>query len=131
MADYNITSAVVGDVLVITNQGRVTDRDALAMAERHFELLLESNQTKILVDIRQLERWISLGEMYFLIRKLPVTSKPNIKVAIIDREENRKYNDFLQTTSANVGISINMFYEYAAAEAWLRGWRRQWAVDRR
>lgn len=119
--DYSITSGVVGDVLVITNKGRATDNDALAMVERHFELLSESKQTKILVDIRKLEKGISFGETYFLFRKLPMTNKSDVKVAVVDREENRKYNNFLQTTSANVGVTINMFYDYDAAMAWLRG----------
>jgi anti-anti-sigma regulatory factor len=65
--DCTITSSVDGDVLVVTNQGRVTVDDALAMAERHFNLLSKSNQTKILVDIRKLEKGISFGETYFLV----------------------------------------------------------------
>jgi len=119
--DFDITSALDGDVLIVTFTGRSTEKNARAMMKRYFEIVLGSGTKKVLADIRPLQGRLSTGETYFLVRDLPVKPTPaGIRTAVLETKEKREYAAFLETTSDNAGVFLKCFVDREEALAWLR-----------
>ena len=118
--DFDITSSLDGDVLIVFLTGRSTRDNAHAMTERYFDIVLGSGMKKVLVDIRLLQGRLSTTETYRLVRDLPVKPIPgDIKTAILEAEENADYARFLETTSANAGVRFMCFSDRKEALSWL------------
>lgn len=119
-ADFELTSSLQGDVLVITFTGASNDANAVPMTRRYFEMLLASGRGKVLADVRPLRGRLSSAGTYFLVRNLPVERLPQgIKTAVVEAPENREFAGFLETTAANAGVHFRCFTDYDAALAWL------------
>ena len=119
--DFEITSSLDGDVLIVTFTGRSTEKNAHAIARRYFEIVLGSGMKKVLADIRLLKGRRSVTDTYRLVRDLPVKPTPaDIKTAILETREGRNYANFLETTSANAGVRFTCFLDREEALAWLR-----------
>jgi hypothetical protein len=119
-ADFDLTSSLHGDVLVVTFMGASNEANAKAMARRYFEIVLGSGCSKVLADLRQLRGRLSVPGTYFLLRDLPVERVPTrIKTAIVEAPENREYAGFLETTAANAGVYFRCFLDYGEALDWL------------
>ena len=120
--DFEITSSLDGDILVVTFAGQSTAENVQAMTARYFDIALGSGLRKILADIRLLNGRLSAGEIYFLVRDLPVKPiPPGIKTALLEAKERRDFANFLETTSANAGVPLKCFFDRGEAVAWLRG----------
>lgn len=108
--DFDITSSLHGDVLIVTFTGQSTRKNVHAMIKRYFEIVLGSGMKKVLADIRLLKGRLSVVETYDLVRNLPVKPTPaNINTAILEMKERRGYANFLETTSANAGVRFRCF----------------------
>jgi hypothetical protein len=119
--DFDITSSLDGDVLIVTFTGRSTVENAHAMTKRYFEIVLGAGAKKVLADIRPLQGRLSAGETYFLVRDLPVRPTPaGIKTAVIETKERRGYGEFLETTAANAGVHLRCFVDREEGLSWLR-----------
>ena len=70
--DFDITSSLHGDVLIVTFTGQSTRKNVHAMIKRYFEIVLGSGMKKVLADIRLLKGRLSVVETYDLVRNLPV-----------------------------------------------------------
>jgi hypothetical protein len=120
-ADFDVTGALDGNVLVVRFSGRSTTENARAMARRYFDVVLASGSKMILADLRSLNGRLSTGETYFLIRDLPVEPTPRgIKTAILEAENQRRFANFLETTANNAGLGIKCFFDREKALAWLQ-----------
>ena len=118
--DFDITSLLDRDVLIVTFTGQSSEKNAHAITKRYFEIVLASGANKVLADIRPLMGRLSLVDTYSLLRNLPVKPTPTgIKTAILDTKEDRGYANFLETTSVNAGVSIRCFVDREAALSWL------------
>ena len=119
-ADFDLTSSLHGDVLVVAFMGASNDSNAEAMTRRYFELVLASGRGKVLADVRQLRGRLTSAGTFFLVRNLPVERVPRgIRTAIVEAAENREFASFLETTAANAGVHFRCFFDYDAALAWL------------
>jgi hypothetical protein len=119
--DFDITSSLDGDVLIVSFAGWSTPANAHAMTERYFEIVLGSGAKKVLADIRLLKGRLTLAETYRLVRDLPVKpTPPSIKTAILEAEDERDFARFLETTSANAGVRLKCFSDREDALSWLR-----------
>lgn len=119
--DFEITSSVDRDVLVITFTGQLTEKNVSAMTTRYFEIVLGAGLKKVLVDIRPLQGRLAPGSTYFIVRNLPVDPVPSeIKTAVIELQENQSHAEFLEATSANAGVYLRCFLDYEDALLWLR-----------
>jgi hypothetical protein len=119
--DFDITSSLDGDVLIVTFTGRSTNENAHAMTKRYFEIVLGAGAKKVLADIRPLQGRLSAGETYFLVRDLPIKPTPvGIKTAVVETKERCGYGGFLETTSANAGVHLRCFVDREEALSWLR-----------
>jgi hypothetical protein len=119
--DFDITSSLDGDVLIVTFTGQSTEKNAHAMTKRYFEIVLGSRMKKVLADIRLLKGRLSVVETYDLVRDLPVKPAPtDIKTAILETKKEREYASFLETTSANAGVRFRCFFDRDEALSWLR-----------
>ena len=119
-ADFDLTSSLRGEVLVVTFTGASNDANAEAMTRRYFELVLASGRGKVLADVRQLRGRLTSAGTFFLVRNLPVERVPRgIRTAIVEAAENREFAGFLETTAANAGVHFRCFLDYDAALAWL------------
>ncbi len=119
--DFDITSSLDGDVLIVTFTGRSTIENAHAMTKRYFEIVLGTGTKKVLADIRLLKERLSVGETYFLVRDLPVKPTPmDIKTAVVETKERLRFGEFLETTSANAGVHLRCFVDREEALSWLR-----------
>ena len=118
--DFDITSSLDGDVLIVTFTGQSTAKNAHAMIERYFQIVLGSGTKKVLADIRPLTGRLSVVDTYRLVRDLPVKPAPaEIKTAVLDTKEGRGYATFLETTSVNAGVRIRCFVDRQEALTWL------------
>jgi hypothetical protein len=118
--DFEIESAVEGDVLVVTFSGRSTKANAGAMTGRYLDIVRASGSRKVLADIRRLEGRLTHAETYFLVRNLPMKPLPaGIKTAVLEMPERRRFAEFLEATSANAGIELKSFVSREEALAWL------------
>lgn len=118
--DFDITSSLDGDVLIVTFTGQSSGSNTHAMTKRYFEVVLESGAKKVLADIRPLMGRLSVVDTYHLVRSLPVKPVPTgIKTAVLDTKEDRGYAKFLETTSANAGVHFRCFVDRQAALSWL------------
>lgn len=118
--DFDITSSLDGDVLIVTFTGQSTRKNVHAMIKRYFEIVLRSGMKKVLADIRLLKGRLSVVETYDLVRDLPVKPIPaDIKTAILETKEGRGYANFLETTSANAGVRFRCFFDREEALSWL------------
>jgi len=119
--DFDITSSIDGDVLVVTFTGQSTEKNAHAMTKRYFKIVLGTGLKKVLVDIRPLKGRLSESNTYFLVRNLPAKPAPSdIKTAIVELQEYQNYAEFLETTSENAGVRLRIFLDYEKALSWLR-----------
>ena len=119
-ADFDLKSALQGDVLLITFTGASNDANAVAMTRRYFEIVLEASPSKVLADVRPLRGRLSSARTFFLVRNLPVERVPQgIKTAIVETPGNREFASFLETTAANAGVNLRCFLDYDEALAWL------------
>ena len=118
--DWDVTSAMDGDVLVVTSLGRTTEENVYAIARRFLDILSEAKRALVLIDNRQLESRLSLVSTFFLVRDLPGRPISVMRLAIVDREENRAFAEFHETTSANAGQPLTYFFDYHEALQWLR-----------
>jgi len=119
--DFDITSSLDGDTLIVSFTGRSTAENAHAMTKRYFEIVLGSGLKKVLADIRLLKGRLTLAETYGLVRDLPIKPTPaDVKTAILETEERHEYARFLETTSANAGVRFRCFSDRAEALSWLR-----------
>lgn len=118
--DFDITSTLDQDVLIVTFTGQSGGNNTHAMTKRYFEIVLESGAKKVLADIRPLMGRLSVVDTYHLVRNLPVKPTPTgIKTAVLDTKEGRGYANFLETTSANAGVHFRCFVDREAALSWL------------
>ncbi|MGZ5033822.1 MAG: hypothetical protein ACXWAC_11550 [Usitatibacter sp.] len=118
--EFDLTSSLDGDVLVVTFTGRSTEKNVHALTRRYFEVVLGSGMKKVLADIRLLEGRLSPGGTYFLVRDLPVKPTPTgIRTAILETKEARDYADFLETTAENAGVHLRCFVDREEAISWL------------
>jgi len=120
-SDFDITSSLDRDILVVQFIGRSTGENARSMARKYFDVVLASGSKKVLADLSLLKGRISTGETYFLLRDLPVKPTPvGIKTAILETEEEAKFAAFLEMTANNAGLGIRCFLDREQAMAWLR-----------
>jgi hypothetical protein len=118
--DFELKSAQIGDVLVVTFTGASNDANATAIARGYFEILQASGRSKVLADVRPMRGRLSSADTFFLVRNLPVERVPQgIKTAVVEAPEHREYAGFLETTAANAGVHFRCFLDYDAALAWL------------
>ena len=118
--DFELKSALHGEVLVVTFTGASNEANSMAMTRRYFEMVLEAGRSKVLADVRALRGRLSSAGTFFLVRNLPVERVPQgVKTAIVEAPENREYASFLETTAANAGVHFRCFLDYDAALAWL------------
>jgi hypothetical protein len=84
-------------------------------------MMSESSKEKVLVDIRQIAGRVSLPSVYHLLRNLPRRPPEKMKTAVLDLVENRRWEEFMETTAANVGVRFKNFYDFDEAMGWLNG----------
>lgn len=119
-ADFGLTSAVQGDVLLVKFTGVSNEYNAQDMTRRYFDLVLGTGTRKILADLRDLHGRLSAGKTYYLLRDLPVWPVPaGIRTAILEAKDNRGYAQFLETTAVNAGIALKCFTDEREAMDWL------------
>ena len=120
-SEFDITSSLDRDILVVQFIGRSTGENARSMARKYFDVVLASGSKKVLADLSLLKGRISTGETYFLLRDLPVKPTPvGIRTAILETEEQAKFAAFLEMTANNAGLGIKCFLDRDKAMAWLR-----------
>ena len=118
--DFEISSSVEADVLVVTFGGRVGDANVIDVVRRYFDLVLAERPKKVLADVRALEGKASSGRIYFLVRNLPQPVPKAVKTAFLDRAERAEEARFLESTAHNAGVELKAFVDRDAALAWLR-----------
>lgn len=117
---YTLTHAFDGDILVITFHGRSTAGNARAIVDDYLRIISETSSKKVLTDIRDIEGRVSFGSLYFIMGNLPKERRRVVSNAIVDIEKHRRFDEFLETTSATAGVYLRMFYDYDEALKWLR-----------
>lgn len=117
---WQIRNSVVGEVLVVTLAGELSDANARELAARLAQLMPQIGTEKLLVDMRQLVGRPSQAETFFLYhRGLAWSWPPSVKAALLDLEEHRDYARFHETTALNAGYRFTTFFDYDKAMAWL------------
>lgn len=117
---YTLTHAFDGDILVITFHGHATAANARAIVDDYLRIISETSSKKVITDIRNLEGRVSFGSLYFIMRNLPQNQQRVFRNAIVDVEKHREFDEFMETTSANVGVCLQLFFDYEEALKWLR-----------
>jgi hypothetical protein len=118
--DFEISSSVEAEVLVVTFGGRVGEDNVTAMVKRYFDLVRAERPKKVLADVRTLDGQLSSGRVYFLVRNLPQPVPRAVKTAFLDRAERADEAHFLESTAHNAGVELKAFVDRDAALAWLR-----------
>jgi hypothetical protein len=93
------------------------------MALEILKTCIEQGCTKVLVDVRKLEGWLSTLESYTVASKEleQLRWKGLSKAAIVDRPRDTGPFPFFETVARNRGLNLMMFREVDKAIEWLRG----------
>lgn len=118
--DYSLTSALQDDILIITFHGRAANTNVSAMVDDYLKIISESLAQKVLTDIRNVEGRASFGSLYITLESLPQNQRRVFRNAIVDVEKDREFGEFMETTSANAGVHLRLFFDYEEALKWLR-----------
>ncbi|HNS21620.1 MAG TPA: hypothetical protein PKH24_14035 [Sedimentisphaerales bacterium] len=100
----------------------VSDVDARAFEETVAAILREiaaHNGSKVLIDIREAKARPGVLDTFGLISVWPAMH--GLRVAILDRSENRRWFDFYETVSVNRGHNSRVFTDSEQAVQWLTG----------
>ena len=118
--DFDLSTSLDGDVLVVAFTGRVTESNAVVMVRRYFDLVEAQRPKSVLADVRALEGELSAGRVYFLVRNLPQPVPKAVKTAYLERAERADEARYLEATAHNAGVELKAFVDRDAALAWLR-----------
>ena len=114
---YRIEYAEREGTLAAVVSGRSTLEQAARIARDIAEQAALQAARHLLIDLRRLgDRVGSLGTLV-----LPSTSVPDCRVAVLDVHENDPYYAFSEHAAFTRGAALRMFYDPAAALAWLHG----------
>jgi len=118
--DFELSSSLDGDVLVVTFGGRLSENNVVAMVKHYFDLVRAERPKKVLTDVRALEGQVSSSRVYFLVRDLPQPVPKAVQTAFLDRPERADEAQYLESTAHNAGVELKAFVDRNAALAWLR-----------
>ncbi len=117
---WQIRNSLVGDVLVVTLAGELSDPKATQLAARLGQLMPQIRAEKLLLDVRQLVGRPSEAETFFVYQQSLSWSWPaGVKAALLDLEERRDFARFHETTARNAGQRFTYFFDYDKAMTWL------------
>ena len=119
---YEIDMDKEYDFLHVRVRGVRTRENVSAMARDILDACLEHRCTKVLIDVRALEGWLSTLEAY----DVPSTDFSDLrgrglqKAAIVDRERPGETHRFFETVARNRGFNVRIFENTDRAVEWLR-----------
>lgn len=116
---YQIRFSWDKDVLKIAITGTLIRKDANDIAERVGEIFDEHKPAKALIDCTGLDGRLCVVDTFFHVREYRTSLHRPLKVAVLDRPENRDYYSFHETAAANVGLSPRFFGNHDEAVRWL------------
>lgn len=118
---YQIRSSWDKDVLKIVIAGTLLRADANDIAERVCEIFDRHKPAKVLIDCTGLDGRLSVVDTFFHVREYKTSLHRPLKVAVLDRPENRDYYSFHETALTNVGRHPRFFGNHDEALRWLQG----------
>ncbi|MBN1363398.1 MAG: hypothetical protein JW976_01200 [Syntrophaceae bacterium] len=120
-SEYKILSSVKDGILEVVLTGELIKSAVEDLQIKIADIIIEKGINNLLVDDRAMGgSRIGTMETYTTVRR-PPPSIPRVKVAVIDRPENAKQGEFLETTAFNAGHVLKFFTDIDAARAWLKG----------
>jgi hypothetical protein len=117
---YDISSYWDGDVLTIVITGQLLRGNAKEIARDVIAVTNAHKPQKTLINCLELVGRLSTADTYYHVRNYPSERYPVPRVAILDKEENKNYYSFHETTANNVGIYIKYYNNSDEAMQWLR-----------
>jgi hypothetical protein len=108
--------------LLVTGHGK---RDNLAMmveaATQIYEKILETNRHYLLIDYRNLEINVNMGEAFNIVRRYE-TNQPELKnavVAAVFGSQGLAFGNYWKDIAEKRGFFFKIFQDIDLAEAWL------------
>lgn len=113
-----LTHSIDGNLLKINISGPFESDRFQPILEQVWGWCQTPGVQKLLVDVRELDGRVSLGQTFFNIRQYP-SGGTRFRTAILELPrymENAKFHD---TAASNMGFSVRHFTDEAEAMAWL------------
>jgi hypothetical protein len=119
----NLTMKVKEGYLTAHASGTRTRGVVSSLVTEIAQAAIENQCGKILIDVRELEGWLSVFDSYYLVTKdfQRLRGKGIVKAAIVDRPLPKSREWFLEIVSHNRGYNLKIFENPEAALEWLLG----------
>lgn len=105
--------------LIIRILGRADARVSDEIIAAIFREMAAHNCMRVLADIRGVEGRLGVLETFNMVSTYPCI--PGLRVAILDRPEDKSWSDFYETASVNRGYDNRVFTDLEKAVEWLTG----------
>ncbi|MBN1546982.1 MAG: hypothetical protein JW902_10005 [Syntrophaceae bacterium] len=114
---YQIEVSWDEEILEIIIIGRASKENAGEIAQEVFRIAGENKPKRMLIDCRNVQGRLSIGDTYYHVRGYP---NVRIKAAVLDILENKSYYSFHEAAAKNLGFPIKYFNHVDGAKAWLQ-----------
>jgi len=119
---YQIDIRCQPGYLYVQAWGTRSPKNLISIVKDYLKANEEHGYKKILIDLRSMTGELSSFDAYRFSNTAAEKiegSHTDVRIAIVDLEENRKRFSFLEDASANIGLSLQFFSKNAEAERWL------------
>ncbi|MDD4857301.1 MAG: hypothetical protein PHD74_04250 [Candidatus Krumholzibacteria bacterium] len=116
--DFNVSTSLDGDILVLVLSGDGSERNLKAISEQIVEVAAKSRAKKLLIDVRELQGRVGMAYIYSLVGETPLEAQA-LKSAIIDLKENESSYSFYELVAVSRGFHIRFFNDIPEAKLWL------------
>jgi hypothetical protein len=123
MPKYQIHESINEGILEIVIKGEATLGTIKNIQDEVIAAIKKANVTSLLVDARDIKGRGGPTEPYFRVRNYP-PDRPRVDVAVVDLEENVKFQSLHEIAALKAGLSMKSFTDIDAARVWLK---EKWA----
>lgn len=119
--NHHLELKVEAEYMVANAAGSRTRGVVSSLVTEIAKVAIETQQQKVLIDVRNLEGWLGVFDSYFIVTKdfQQLRGKGITKVAIVDRPLPKIREMFFETVSHNRGYNLRIFENPEAALSWL------------
>jgi hypothetical protein len=111
--------SVADGILHLSVSGKGDKRDLLKLSVAILKTIRKSSVPLVLIDLRDAVGRLGIVDTYMHVSRYPAGLR-SLRIAILDKVENREYYAFHENVASNRGFNLRYFNDVPAAEAWLR-----------
>lgn len=118
---YAITFEEIAGILVARVRGKRTRENVIHITREVFAQAVESRNTKVMTDVKELSGRLGVIDDYFIVTELfgELRGKGVAKAAIVDVEESPIHEWFIEVVARNRGYNFKVFSDETDAMDWL------------